>query len=298
MSKELTDSLKGDRKKWIPKTTLGSEIMEITPEEARHILNFYNNRSIKNRKPSLQVVKKYTQDMENKNWMFTGDSIVFAKEKDLIQGQHRLFSVIRSGQPQMFNVVTGVDKKAFAFMDQGKNRTMGDILFAEGEEKINTVILGGVVRLVWMYLHGKIDKADASNSQIMFTRTEGLNLLEQRPEIADYCKRYEKSKLVSPTIASFSFWLFSQYDESSAELYLDKVLLGENLKSESIEKYLYDKFMRNKLNKQRKMDRTSMIAHLILGWKRHIGLSKSQSKAIFWEASRKFPYPFPEDFEL
>ena len=301
ISKELLVLLKGVREIWTPSLISKAQVMTISPKEARYILLFCNNaKGFRNRKPSLQAVKKYAQDMTGSSWLFTGDSIVFSKEGILIQGQHRLFACIRADVALEVVVVTGVHKDAFKVLDQGINRTLGNILFSETDIQVNPTTLAQVVRLTWVFLNKKIDQPKTSRGdEICFTRSEGLALLEQRPELIDFVGRYNKAKVVTPSVAGFCYWMLSQYDSGGAQLFLDKVLLGVGLKADTIEWTLNQKLINNNNRKQGKLDRTSIIANIIIGWRKVIGLSKSRTTNTTWDVNRSpFPSPYSDEFEV
>ena len=61
MKKEISTDLKklleGNTKRFQVKKSLSSEIVTLQPEEASYILLNYNNKTLKNRKPSLQSIK-------------------------------------------------------------------------------------------------------------------------------------------------------------------------------------------------------------------------------------------------
>jgi hypothetical protein len=71
-----------------------AKITLITPELAEKFLEKNSNNY---RKLSEKVVKAYQIDMETGNWKFNGDSIKFNKSGQLVDGQHRLTAISRSG---------------------------------------------------------------------------------------------------------------------------------------------------------------------------------------------------------
>lgn len=99
--------------------------MLFTPEMATEIINkpSTNFRSVKQ-----PVVKQYVKDMLNGNWTFCGDSIKFDKDGNLIDGQHRLRAIIKSGIPQYFYKVEELDPESARVMDSGFKRSVNDYL--------------------------------------------------------------------------------------------------------------------------------------------------------------------------
>ncbi|WP_257264502.1 ParB/RepB/Spo0J family partition protein [Endozoicomonas sp. ONNA2] len=101
----------------------------MTPEMAENILEERNGR---NRKISKELVRRISRDIKNDRWIFNGQPIIFDDEGHLIDGQHRLTAIARSGKAVETLVVSGIeDKKAFHTIDHGKPRTFGCNLSAD-----------------------------------------------------------------------------------------------------------------------------------------------------------------------
>lgn len=96
----------------------------ITPDIAMDILQ--NNH--RNRKMNKELVLLYADQMSRGLWKFNGESIIISDENILLNGQHRLGAIIKSGTSQKFIVVQGISQAAFDTIDTGKTRTAGDIL--------------------------------------------------------------------------------------------------------------------------------------------------------------------------
>lgn len=98
----------------------------ITPEEAKKLLekNYAKNRNLK---PS--VVTKYASDMMAGRWNpYAADAITFASDMTILNGQHRLAAIVKSGVPLYTEVRWGVSEDAYKYFDCGATRTAGDAL--------------------------------------------------------------------------------------------------------------------------------------------------------------------------
>ena len=92
----------------------------ITPEKAKKILK---NNLPYNRKVSVKVVELYARDMEEGRWNeYCPAAIAISSKGYLIDGQHRLLAVVKSGVPIVFTIATGVSENAFEYIDNGKKR--------------------------------------------------------------------------------------------------------------------------------------------------------------------------------
>lgn len=80
-----------------------------------------------NRRLDQGTVRQYASDMENGMWFSrTGESIKFSEGGDLIDGQHRLHAVIKSGKPIVMEVTRGIERDAIHVIDTGRPRSALD----------------------------------------------------------------------------------------------------------------------------------------------------------------------------
>ena len=95
--------------------------MVITPAIAKLMLerNTNNFRKTINK----DRVTSYANDMKSGKWQCNGESIVFAKDGTLKDGQHRLYAVIEAGVPVQMFVVFDADNDITIY-DSGFNRTV------------------------------------------------------------------------------------------------------------------------------------------------------------------------------
>ena len=95
----------------------------ITPSKAAEYLKA--NRS--NRPVNRKHVERLARAISNGEWLINGESIKW-NCSDLIDGQHLLLAVIMANKPIETYVVRGLQDAAFDSLDQGKSRSLGDIL--------------------------------------------------------------------------------------------------------------------------------------------------------------------------
>jgi len=120
--------------------------MTITPAKAQEILD---RRNTHNRTLLPSVIDGYARDMAKGNWLLNGDAIRFAVDGALLDGQHRLAAVVRSGIGLRTAVVWNLPPEVQATMDDGRKRSMADVLVLEGR-KVSPVTTAAVVRrLIW-----------------------------------------------------------------------------------------------------------------------------------------------------
>lgn len=118
-----------------------------TKEDAERIILEQNTNNYRTTKE--HVVKMYADEMSNGRWMVNGDSIRFDKNGVLIDGQHRLKGVIKSGIAQEFVVVEDLDPECVKTIDIAHKRSIEDYLKnqEEGYTKGATAIVKIVMNL-------------------------------------------------------------------------------------------------------------------------------------------------------
>lgn len=107
----------------------------ITPAKARE----YFNTSEGNRPISKVYVNSYADTMKKGGWMLNGVPIVFDVNGHLLDGHHRLLAIEKAGIPVRFDVVRGVSPDAFATYDNGRHRTVGQLLAMQGVKHYNLI---------------------------------------------------------------------------------------------------------------------------------------------------------------
>ena len=101
--------------------------------------------TMKNNRPISEAhVRHLTESMKRGEWTLNGQPIIIASDGTGIDGQHRCAAVIRANVEIPMVVVRGVERESFPTIDQGKKRSMGDVLAIRGEK--NCALLGALAR--------------------------------------------------------------------------------------------------------------------------------------------------------
>lgn len=118
--------------------------VDVTPEIAHYWLthNFENNRSVNTR-----AVRKYSEDMANGDWVLSPQPITFAPDGTLIDGQHRLHAVIRSGVTVTFIVAGKVPLHAASGIDTGGTRALHQVMKIMGVKNVSATEVA-MVRMI------------------------------------------------------------------------------------------------------------------------------------------------------
>lgn len=208
------------------KSGVFSEVVTVTPGLASAILQRNeNNRNVRKVKAA-----HYANDMARGRWTFNGEPIIIADTGDLNDGQHRLYGVIDANTPLPFLFVFGLPRESRLTVDQGGARTAGDYL-AMGSMK-NASTVAGVARLIMAYEaeDGRnLNRAhDYTNAQIV-ERVNRDDDLHPAAEYAQSVAKYAKGLLI-PSLSGAAFYILSEINAEQAREYLNKVIVGENIK--------------------------------------------------------------------
>lgn len=90
-------------------------------------------RNTLNRPLNDQHVKRISKQIIEGKWRFNGDTIKFSHNKEILDGQHRLWAVIEAKVPIKTAVIYGIEPEAFATIDTlRKPRSGADVLALHG----------------------------------------------------------------------------------------------------------------------------------------------------------------------
>ena len=104
--------------------------MAVTPQQAEAWLK----GNTLNRDLRAAAVKKYARAMAAGQWELTPDGISFSPSGRILQGQHRLHAIVKSGCTVMMRVTYNVPESAYAKLDTGVIRNLQDRTGADKRE--------------------------------------------------------------------------------------------------------------------------------------------------------------------
>ena len=120
---------------------LSSDFVVVTPEMAADWIGTVEI----NRRSAMPSVNAYVRDMRKGDWIITHQGIAFDRDGCLIDGEHRLRAIVKSGIPQVLLVTKGLEKEARAAIDLGRKRAVADVLrMTMGDENITRNLVATV----------------------------------------------------------------------------------------------------------------------------------------------------------
>lgn len=139
-----------------------NQLVKITPDIAGKWLEEHYSR-VEN-DPTLQrpimhsTVMRYVGDMKGGNWILNPSPITFDENDNIIDGQHRLEAIRRSGISQDMFVSTGWPTRTknnglstIDVIDRGRNRTIGNQLHLHGYKNANAIAacVNAICTIIW-----------------------------------------------------------------------------------------------------------------------------------------------------
>ena len=102
--------------------------MLVTPKYAEELLKM----NINNRKIRQSKVDSLAESMRKGEWELSNDAIVISEGNVLLNGQHRLLAVVKSGVSCNFILYTGASDSTFGIMDTPTLRRVSDVIHRMG----------------------------------------------------------------------------------------------------------------------------------------------------------------------
>lgn len=229
--------------------------MIITPEIAQAWLKHNNlNRPIC--RLNLERIKTA---ITTGNFIFTGDTIRFDTNGNLLDGQHRLVAVIQTGKSVESLVVFGVGQEAFSRIDTGKRRTPQDTLTIANYKHAKSTV--AAVTLIDRYITNRVLQNPRYSNQ------EVLQLAEKY-HVESYVstwRQQERHPLIEGSLGSACQYLFDlvMNPEKVKHWLIDQVVQGVNLQQGSSALLLHQKLQQPKNYLQGKMRREYKFALII-----------------------------------
>lgn len=202
--------------------------MTVTPEQAQRILA---ERNIRNRNLSSATVAKYARDMAAGNWLLNGDAVRFAADGTLLDGQHRLAAIIKAGCTIRTFVVWNLPVEAQATMDDGRKRTMANVLELDGRDAHSKTV-ASILRRAILLEKGVIDGSGGGSAAP--TKSEMQAYYVDHPDIlsaaavADQMRATRGIRCAASTVG-LAYLLCARRSQSDADEFFRMLRTGAGL---------------------------------------------------------------------
>lgn len=244
----------------IPKTKaeVTITIEDLDPDKAQKWLDTSaGNRSIRQ-----GHVRKIASAMAGGEFEFNGDTIRFDWNGKIIDGHHRCHSVIASGVTIKVIVVRGLAPQVFDTIDIGSARKASDALHGIGYS--NCRDLAAAAGLIDSIQSGQFmgtSRLSPREIESIVTDNPGLNIF-----VSHYAaSKAKRNGLLPVSILAAMHYLFRSTDPVLADMFMDGLISGENLKAGDPVLLLRDRLISNSTDKA-KISKKYKIALIVKAW--------------------------------
>lgn len=218
----------------------------VTPAIAAFFLQY----NVANRALVMSLIARYSQDMVHKKWADNGESIKFAKGK-ILDGQHRLEAVIKAGVSLWMSIEYGLPPETQDTIDTGRHRTPRDVLSIEGLGAWESRTLGSAIHTL----------IEVDSGGVLYTSKRYSNA-EARAYYLEHLADIEKSlrfvralhgrggKIFPHAGTLILHYLFSRKDAEKADLFFDKLFVGDGLSRSSAIFHLRNRLLGDAMDKR------------------------------------------------
>ena len=187
-----------------------TQLQVITPKEATRIIEKSN---IDNRKVRLHHVEWFSNLIKNGEWVLTHQGIAFDVNGRLVDGQHRMLAIAKSGIDTPILVTRNLEPEAYNAIDTHSKRNTADIY------KINTKFAAFITTA------SKFKKGSCGTK---FNDTEILNVIKKTSHFFDTLVGGAKVRYFTSG-GAISALLYTYITKDSSQKYIAS--LYKNLKS-------------------------------------------------------------------
>lgn len=272
----------------MPNSSPTARVVEVSPETAeKWLTDNTHNRSLNEKN-----VATLAAAMLRGEWKLNGSAICRDATGVLLDGQHRLAAVVRSGCTIKSLVVDGVEPDAQITIDTGRKRTFADTLkLSRGETDTN--VMAAVCNRVYRWQTAQLRSLNrpATNGQLLSIYDEHHVSLKESTRAAHSVRRQLP---VSQSTLALAHWLFSRIDADDTTFFFDRLKDGQGLLDGDPILALRQTVL-NDLASPRGRGRISdllLLALLIKSWNAY---RRSETiKSLRWRTSGPTAESFPE----
>lgn len=243
-------------------------MIEVTPDLARRWVREFNEG---NRRVQPTQVDAIARDIKSGRWMVNAQPICFTADPfaadgrrggtRLLNGQHRLYGVIKANTGIEVPVATGIAEAAFATYDTHGRKSV----FSSGGPQADLRVLAGAARMQW-----RVDQGLRPNDRAVPSASEIKETLENHTGLADWFPESRKRQVAefgSSGVMTFVLYHLRRIDRPVAEDFFRDLFTGENLTRENPVLALRERIRRTRnIEGEERGSRREVLTQLLQAW--------------------------------
>lgn len=264
------------------------EVGLLTPEIAKGLL-IYSEEKFRNRTTHHTRVELLANEILANNWEDSNDAICTDEEGVLINGYHRCKAVIQANKSIWVTFKRGMSREAFHSMDQGKKRSVADVLRTKSVPHGTTV--ARACRILFLYEQVGISCL-ATTADPLVSNRDVLNVFDRNPSIVESAtfiyKRSRLAKMLAPGFLAFAHHrLLKIHDPLTIQVFYDGIDKGDNIDNDSPIKLLRMRYIDDALTIGGKnLKRSVKYGLFVKAWNLYVQDKKLQ-RLVFSENSNE-----------
>jgi len=241
-------------------------IREITPANAVNILDAKNT---KNRNMSKTKIDEYVSAMKAGEWVFNGDSIRISNSGVLLDGQHRLTALAKSGINQHFIVIENMDAEVGLTIDTGKNRDGGDVLAIESG--VNKQIASSISGAIKIFNRHENSRKLHNTGTGKLTNVRMIEEYNKHKDLVKFCCKWmdenikKQGAILSRSETLGTLLILCDIDSDEAIKFCEMVFCGLGINEECPQSFLRDYLLSCKLD-SKKANQAQRLHTIIKTW--------------------------------
>lgn len=234
------------------------ELVTVSPEMASEWLK----KNTHNRLIRQKLVDTYARDMAAGRWKVNGESIKLAVDDTVLDGQHRLLAIVKSGVSVEVWVFRGLPADTQATMDSGSRRTTADALDLEGYE--NASALASIAKRAILWERGEYTfKAAVTTSEVQ-------EFIVGHPELlrsTEIAVRVRSSfRPLQQSVTGVAHWVLTQVSMEDAPWFFARLGDGAEMSAGHPILVLRQRIVDESLDRSRKASDAQRVAYVIRAW--------------------------------
>lgn len=243
---------------------------KIGPEKAKEMLSTMAN----NRKVKPEAVLRYADDMIAGRWMLSPEPIVFTNGV-LVDGQHRLKAVIKSGLSIDF-IVCETAQNVMPVLGGGVSRNASDFLGTMGVSQ--SVLKASIALAIMSYENGSLyimrktgggggsAKRNISKTRIQEYFFANQDVITRCALYAEHLYKKSSARLLSTSEIGLLYHIFGM--GADAEVFLSRVYLGVEV-SEKTPEYCLRRILEDRRARTRVITSSDALRYCLLAFEKY-----------------------------
>lgn len=165
----------------------------------------------------------------------TGESIKIDENGVLVDGQHRLQAIVKTGKEFQLPVVRGLSPEAFKYIDTGKKRTAADVLGIDGVP--NPTRVAAVVSFVLNFSGNRYSDASQNNKKNVYVTNAIVSefVSKNKDSIIESMAAgfVKENSLFSGTLLAGLHYEFKKINQNTADDFIWKIATGDKVEVNS-----------------------------------------------------------------